>query len=262
MIIDSHCHLDQIDLSAYDGDLTNVIDAARAKDVAYMLCVCVNMENFADVLAIADSYVNVFASVGVHPTEQEGHDPSVKELITHAQQPVVVAIGETGLDYYHCKGDLTWQQQRFRRHIQAAIELDKPLIVHSRDAAKDTIKILQESASQEASGVFHCFSYDEDIAKKVLDLGFYISLSGIVTFKNAKQLHEVAKTVPLDRLLIETDAPYLAPEPYRGKTNQPAYVRYVAERIAQLRGIDYQKVAEATTHNFFKLFNHAKSFRK
>ncbi len=257
MIVDSHCHLDQIDLTPFNGDISEVINQAEEQGVAYMLCVCITMDNFPEVFNISSQYVNVFASLGVHPAEENTHDPSVEELIKHADHANVVAIGETGLDYFHCKGDVTWQQDRFRRHITAAKVLRKPLIIHTRDAREDTLKIMREENVQEVGGVMHCFTETWEMAEQAIDMGFYISFSGIVTFKNAKALQDVAKRVPLERMLIETDSPYLAPVPYRGKPNQPAYVRHVAEYIAELRGITFKEVAAATTKNFFDLFTHA-----
>jgi TatD DNase family protein len=254
MLVDSHCHLDRLDLTPYNGQLDEVLLAAKQNDVGYILSVCVDLEGFPGILKIADKYPDVFASVGVHPTEVVTHEPSTEELIKLAKHPKVIAFGETGLDYYHETTDHKLQQQRFRNHIQAAIQTNKPLIVHTRQAREDTIKILREEQANECRGVLHCFTEDWDMASRGLDLNFYISISGIVTFKNATSLQEIAKKVPLDRLLIETDAPYLAPMPHRGKTNYPAYVRHTAEFIAQLRGVAYQEIAEKTTKNFFNLF--------
>lgn len=256
-IVDSHCHLDRVDLSQADNQLENILLNAEEKFVKYFLCVCIDLENFSQVFNIAKQYPNISASVGVHPTEQDGEEPSVEKLIELANHKKIVAIGETGLDYFHCKGDITWQQERFRVHIEAAKQIKKPLIIHTRDAREDTITIMRESQADLAGGVMHCFTESIDMARKALDLGFYISFSGIVTFKNAKELQEVAKFVPLDRLLVETDSPYLAPVPHRGKSNQPAYTYYVAEKIAELRKITIEQVAEASTDNFFKLFSTA-----
>lgn len=256
-IVDSHCHLDRVDLSQADNQLANILLNAEEKFVKYFLCVCIDLENFSQVFDIAKQYPNISASVGVHPTEQDGEEPSIEKLIELANHEKIVAIGETGLDYFHCKGDITWQQERFRVHIEAAKQINKPLIIHTRDAREDTIKIMRESQADLAGGVMHCFTESIDMARKALDLGFYISFSGIVTFKNAKELQEVAKFVPLDRLLIETDSPYLAPVPHRGKSNQPAYTYYVAEKISELRKITIEQVAEASTNNFFNLFSTA-----
>lgn len=257
MLVDSHCHLDLLDLTPFADDVGNVIQSAQENGVGYMLSVCTSMENIVEVLHNAHRFVNVFASVGVHPTEQGGHDPTIDELVTAAEDPCVVALGETGLDYFHCEGDLIWQQERFRRHLQAAKQVKKPVIVHSRQAAQDTIRLIKEAHNDDCQGVFHCFTESWEMAKAGLDLGFYISFSGIVTFKNAHALQEIAMKVPEDRLLVETDAPYLTPVPYRGQTNQPAYVRYVAECLAALRGVAYQQIVEKTTANFFDLFKPA-----
>jgi TatD DNase family protein len=196
----------------------------------------------------------VFASVGVHPNEREGRDPSADELVALAADPKVVAIGETGLDYYRSEGDLEWQRERFRRHIAAAKACGKPLIIHMRDATDDTLRVMRDERAGDIGGVMHCFSNDWDAARRALDLGFFISFSGIVTFKNALELREVAAKTPSDRLLVETDSPYLAPVPHRGKPNYPGYTRHVAELIAQVRGVPYEEIARASTHNFFGLF--------
>ena len=255
-LTDSHCHLNFEHLR---NNLTQVLQNARANGVGHMLCVGVSIEKLPEVLALAHAHPNIFASVGVHPDEQNGHDPSVDELVQLANDPRVVAIGETGLDYYRIKGDMTWQQDRFRRHIRAARITHKPLIVHTREAAADTIRVLQEEGAGSVGGVMHCFTEDWETARAALDLGFYISISGIVTFRNAEQLRSVATKIPADRLLIETDAPYLAPVPYRGKTNEPAFVRYVAEELAKLRNISFEELARTTTQNFFTLFKNAHS---
>jgi TatD DNase family protein len=211
-------------------------------------------------LALTDRFPNLYAAVGVHPDTQEGEEPDQDRLISLADHPKVVAIGETGLDYYRLEGDLEWQRERFRTHIRAARRTGKPLIIHTREAATDTLKILEEEGAGEVGGVFHCFTETLAVAEAALRLGFHISFSGIVTFKNALQIKEVASFVPLDRILVETDAPYLAPVPHRGKLNHPALVRHVAEEVARLRGIDVEALAQATTANFFRLFgaaNHA-----
>ena len=239
------------------GDLDTVLDAARQHAVTHMLCVCIDMDNFPAVQALAERYPRVFASVGVHPNEQDTRDPEVGELFALAQAAKVVAIGETGLDYFHGKGDLEWQRERFRRHIRAARETNKPLIIHSRDAKEDTIRIMREEGAKEIGGVMHCFTEDWGMAEQAMELDFFISFSGIVTFRNAEQVQDVARRVPLERMLVETDAPYLTPVPYRGKSNQPAFVRYVAEHIATLRGESLEKIARTTTENFFKLFKNA-----
>lgn len=257
-IVDSHCHLDRLDLSNFNGSLDKALSHAQEHSVAHMLCVCIDLENFEEVNAIAQNHQNIDASVGVHPTEQEGEEPSVDRLVSLASDNKVVAIGETGLDYFHCKGDVKWQQDRFRTHIQAAIACQKPLIIHTRDAREDTIAIMKEQNANAIGGVMHCFTESLEMAKQAIDQGFYISFSGIVTFKNAKELQEVAKSIPLEHMLIETDSPYLAPMPFRGKTNLPSYTKYVAEKIALLRGISVEEVAKATSKNYFNLFHQGK----
>ncbi|GMR16402.1 MAG: TatD family hydrolase [Gammaproteobacteria bacterium] len=253
-LIDSHCHLDRLDLKPYDNKLSNALAYANELGVGHMLCVSINMENFKAVIGTAKKYDFISASVGVHPNETDGHEPSVDELITLADDKDIVAIGETGLDYFRSEGDLTWQQDRFRRHIAASKETKKPLIIHMRDATEDTLRILKEEKADAVGGVMHCFVEDWEVAQKALDLNFMISFSGIVTFKNALDLQLVAKNVPHDKMLVETDSPYLAPVPYRGKSNQPAYVVNVAEKIAELRDISLDEVAGITTKNYFNLF--------
>ncbi|MDF3054514.1 MAG: TatD DNase family protein [Gammaproteobacteria bacterium] len=254
MLIDSHCHLNRLDLTNHNGDLTAALAFAREQGVSHMLCVSVILEDLPEMMAIARAHENIYVSTGLHPTEATSQEPNVEKLTSLASDPLVIAIGETGLDYYRCEGDITWQQKRFRTHIQAAKAIDKPLIIHTREAREDTIRIMQEENAQDPKGVMHCFTETWEMAKQAMDLNFYISFSGIVTFKNAKELQDIAKKIPLDRMLIETDAPYLAPVPYRGKPNEPAYVRHVAEFIAQLRGISFEEVAEKTTENFERLF--------
>lgn len=258
LLVDSHCHLDMLDLSAWEGEMDGALNLAREQGIGHMLCVCINLENFSNVIDIAKKYDNVFASVGVHPNEQQCREPDVEELVALASDDRIVAIGETGLDYFRSDGDLDWQRERFRRHITAAKQCAKPLIIHSRDSTEDILQIMQEEDAGQVGGVMHCFVDDWDIARRAMDMNFNISLSGIVTFKNAQTVKEVAKKVPEDRLLVETDSPYLAPVPHRGKMNQPAYVRYVAEHIAELRGVEYEHVAEMTTKNFFELFKNAR----
>jgi TatD DNase family protein len=259
VLVDSHCHLNMLELEALGGDLTQVMAAASEQGVGHMLCVSVDIETFPQVLALAREHANVSASVGLHPNNRGVHEPSVEELVLLAQDPRVVAIGETGLDYYRSPRDqdsgvVEWQHERFRCHIAAARAARKPLIVHSRDARADTLHILREEHADEVGGVMHCFTEGWDTARAAMDLNFHISFSGIVTFKNAVALKDVAKRVPLDRLLVETDSPYLAPVPFRGKTNQPAYVRHVAEHIAELRGQPFDVIADATSRNYFGLF--------
>ena len=253
-LVDSHCHLDRLDLTPFDGQLSNALHAAGEQGVGHMLCVCIDLEHLDDVLQPARQHSNVSASVGVHPNETEGKEPTVDELVELAQDKEVVAIGETGLDYFRSEGDLKWQRDRFRTHIAAAKLTGKPLIIHMREATKDTLQILKEEKADEVGGVMHCFAEDRAAAKAALELNFMISFSGIVTFNSAKELKEVAKMVPLDRMLVETDSPYLAPVPFRGKSNQPAYVRQVAECIADLRQSSLEEIATVTTQNYFRLF--------
>ncbi len=257
-LVDSHCHLNFKPLHA---SLDTVLANARHNGVGYMLCVSVTLETFPEIRAIAGRHPHIFASVGVHPNEREGQEPTADELIALAHDDRVVAIGETGLDYFRSKdevaGDMRWQQERFRNHIRAARAVRKPLIIHTREAAADTIRLMREENAHEAGGVMHCFTESWDVATQALDLGFYISISGIVTFRNAEALRDVAKKVPKDRLLVETDSPYLAPVPHRGKANEPAFVRHVAECVAELRGVSFEALADQTTQNFFNLFQAA-----
>jgi len=257
MLIDSHCHIDLMDYEKLGGDPDTAVAYAHENGIGHMLCVSVNLEQYPNMLNTINDMPKVFASVGVHPNEQDGLDPSVEKLVELADNPKVVAIGETGLDYFRSEGDLEWQRDRFRRHIEAAKQTAKPLIIHSREAKQDTIRLLQEENAQDIGGVMHCFAEDWEMAQQAMDLNFYISFSGIVSFKSATTLQDVAKRVPLDRMLIETDSPWLAPVPFRGKTNQPAYVKYVAQAIAELRGDSVENIAEATTNNFFRLFSTA-----
>ena len=257
MLVDSHCHLDMLDLEPFGGHVEGVLDAARDQDIGHFLCVAINLEDYPGMLTLAESHEQVSVSVGLHPNEQGGHDPDTDELVELATHPKVVAIGETGLDYFRSEGDLDWQRDRFRRHIAAAKLSGKPLIIHSRDAKEDTLEILEAEGASEAGGVMHCFTGDWDMAERAMALNFHISFSGIVTFKSAQVLQEVATKMPADRMLVETDCPYLAPVPHRGKPNQPAYVRHVAEYVAELRGETYEQVAANTTENFKKLFKDA-----
>ncbi|GAB4468991.1 MAG: TatD family hydrolase [Burkholderiaceae bacterium] len=251
MYVDSHCHLSFPELA---GDIDGVLTRMRERGVVAALNVCVTLEAFPAVLALSEAHREIFASVGVHPDYRDGREPTVQDLIELSRHPKVVAIGETGLDYYRLKEPLDWQRERFRVHIRAARACGKPLIVHTRAAAEDTLRIMREEAAGEVGGVMHCFTETHTVASAAIDLGFYISFSGIVTFKNAADLQGVARFVPLDRLLIETDAPYLAPVPHRGKTNEPSYVSHVAEKIAELRGIPPERVASASVENFVNLF--------
>jgi TatD DNase family protein len=252
MLVDSHCHLNFPELA---GRVDDALALMRENKVTHALCVSVTLEEFPQVRALAERFPHIYGSVGVHPDYPDV--PVVKEadLLALADHPKIVAIGETGLDYFRIKTDTEWQRERFRTHIRAARRCGKPLIIHTRDAAADTLRIMREEGADQAGGVMHCFTENWEVAKGALDLGFYISFSGIVTFKNAGSLREVAKKVPLDRLLIETDSPYLAPVPFRGKTNEPGLVRYVAEEIARQRDEPLERIAEETSNNFFKLFN-------
>jgi len=256
MLVDSHCHLDL--LCKDRAALTVVMDEAQRQSIRHLLCVSVSLERLAPMMALIEPYSNVSASVGVHPDGVDVEEPTVARLVTLAQAARVVAIGETGLDYFRVEGDVDWQRERFRRHIRAAREAAKPLIVHTRAAREDTLKIMAEENAAEVGGVLHCFTEDWDMAQAAMEMNFYISFSGIVTFKNAQDLKEVARRMPLERMLVETDSPYLAPVPRRGKTNQPAYVRYVADYIAELREQSFDAIAAQTTRNFFALFAGAK----
>lgn len=251
MLVDSHCHLDFPDLAV---NIDELLANMRENDVGHALCVSVNLQDLPRVLALSEKYPNLFASVGVHPDYENLEEPQSIQLATLACHPRVVAIGETGLDYFRLKGDLEWQRERFRQHIRAARLCNKPLIIHTREAAEDTLRIMEEEGADTVGGVMHCFTESWEVAQRAMALNFYISFSGIVTFKKATGLKDIATRVPLERMLIETDSPYLAPVPHRGKTNQPAFVKHVAEEIAALRGISLDQVAEATTRNFFKLF--------
>ena len=268
MFTDSHCHLTFPELA---GDMPGVRAAMAAARVTRALCISTTMEEFASVQALATEHDNFWASAGVHPDSEDVHEPSVAELVAATQMPKVVAIGETGLDYYQMEerkggrgiADMEWQRERFRTHIRAARQVGVPLVIHTRAASDDTLAILREEGEQggadSAGGVFHCFTETREVARAALDLGFYVSLSGIVTFKNARELHEVATLIPCDRLLIETDSPYLAPVPYRGKINTPAYVPHVAARLAELRGTSAEHIGELTSANFTRLFKRVAS---
>jgi len=251
VFVDSHCHLDFPELVE---QLPAVLDAMAANRVTHALTISVSLATLPEVLKLAANHGNLYATVGVHPDTEDAPEVSVDRLVALASERKVVAIGETGLDYYRLTGDLEWQRARFRNHIRAARDCRKPLVIHTRAAAQDTIAIMREERADEAGGVMHCFTETWETAQGALDQGFHISFSGIVTFKNAQTVKEVARRVPLERMLIETDSPYLAPVPYRGKTNQPAYVRYVAEEIARLRETAVEEIAAATSANFFRLF--------
>jgi TatD DNase family protein len=256
--VDSHCHINFPELAT---NIDDVLLHMRDSEVISALCVSVNLADFPQVLALAEQHPNIYASVGVHPDYEGMEEPDVARLVELAQHPRIIAIGETGLDYYRLKGDLEWQRNRFRTHIRAARESGKPLIIHTRSAASDTLRIMKEENAAEACGVMHCFTESWEVAEAAIDMGFCISFSGIVTFRNAAQLKEVARRVPLEHMLIETDSPYLAPVPHRGKLNEPAYVKHVAAEIAMLRGIGIDEVARRTTENFVRLFKLDGAFR-
>lgn len=251
MLIDSHCHLNFPELAE---NLDEILANMRQNGISHALCVGVTLENFPQIRLLAEQHAQIYASVGVHPDHEAGAEPSQALLVQLAQHPRVVAIGETGLDYFRLKGDLEWQRERFRTHIRAARECRKPLIIHTREAAQDTLRIMAEEGASQVGGVMHCFTENMQVAEAAMEMNFHISFSGIITFKNATLIKEVARQIPLERMLIETDAPYLAPVPYRGKLNQPAYVKYVAEEIAKLREIPLAEVARITTENFCRLF--------
>jgi len=251
-LIDSHCH---IPLLSEDISVEDILNNAKQNDIEHMLCVAIDLEGSPDIINLANQFEMISASVGIHPNTELDNEASIEDILELANKDEVVAIGETGLDYFRSEGDLEWQRDRFRTHINAAKELDKPLIIHTREAKNDVIRILKEEGAEQVGGVMHCFVEDWETAQAAMDLNFLISFSGIVTFKNAKDLHEVAKQVPLEQMLVETDSPYLAPVPYRGKTNQPAYVRHVAEFISLLKDIRFEELANATTNNYYKLFN-------
>ncbi|MFC6631738.1 TatD family hydrolase [Microbulbifer taiwanensis] len=257
MLVDSHCHLDRLKLDQFEGDLDAVLDLARSRGVGKFLCVGISLDNVDRVVDLAGKYDDVVCSVGVHPLDVDSGLADVDRLLEMARKPNVVALGETGLDYYYSTETREVQQQSFVAHLQAAGRAELPVIVHTRDAREDTIELIREHGDPEHAGVLHCFTESWEMARAALDLNYYISLSGIVTFKNAEALRDVARKVPLDRLLVETDSPYLAPVPYRGKPNIPAYVREVAEFIAELRGIPFEQLAAITTENFYRLFPRA-----
>lgn len=254
MFIDSHCHLDRLKLDPYDGDLSKAILAAQQNNVDMMLCVAIDLEHIDDVLNIASDYENVLASVGVHPGSVDVEEPTVDRLVELSRHPKVVAIGETGLDYYYGIEHKECQLARFKNHLEAAKQTRKPVIVHTRDARADTIEYIKKYSDPDVAGVLHCFTEDLAMARQAIDENFYISFSGIVTFKNATELQNVAKALPLERILIETDSPYLAPVPFRGKSNEPKYVPHVAQFIADLKGVSLEQVAEQTSQNFKNLF--------
>lgn len=253
MFFDSHCHLDRIDLDEFDNDLNLLLQHARDSQVNEMVCISVNLESFDDMYEKIQDKTGVYATAGVHPDYEDVAEPTIAQLVELAKLDKIVAIGETGLDYYHTDGP-EWQRQRFRTHIEAALECDKPLVIHTRLAKQDTLDILREHQAERVGGVLHCFTEDWDMARQAIDMGFYISISGIVTFKQAENVREMAVKIPDDRLLIETDAPWLAPVPYRGKTNYPAYVSLVAAQLAEIRQTDIESLAQQTTENARRLF--------
>jgi len=254
MFIDSHCHLDRLNLDPYEGDLSKAIHAAHDNQVSEMLCVAIDLEHIDQVLEISRRFAPIYASVGVHPTSDDVEEPTVERLLSLAQEEKVIAIGETGLDYYYGTEACQQQRDRFVVHMEAAKQLGKPIIVHTRDAKEDTLALIKEHCDLDAGGVLHCFTEDWDMAKRAIDMNFYISFSGIVTFKNAKALQEVARNVPLDRMLIETDSPYLAPVPFRGKPNEPKYVPEVAKFLSSLKSVELETLAATTSDNFRRLF--------
>jgi TatD DNase family protein len=258
-LVDSHCHLDRLDHKKAGTTLDSVMDSARDHGVDHMLCVSIDLRHLPHMLEIIEPYPQVFATAGVHPNDRKGPEPTEQDLLRLAEHPRIVAIGETGLDYFRCEGDLEWQRERFRVHIRAAKQAGLPMVIHMREATEDTLRIMAEEGAGEVGGVMHCFAEDWPVAQRAMDLGFLISFSGIVTFNSAKALREVAAKVPEDRFLVETDSPYLAPVPHRGKPNQPAYVRHVAEKVAELRGVPLEQVAADSTRNFFALFPRARS---
>jgi TatD DNase family protein len=251
MFIDSHCHLNFPELA---DNLDDVLSKMKLNSVTHALCVSVDLDKLPQILQLAEQHVNLYASVGVHPDYELAIEPTQAELVRLANHPKVIAIGETGLDYYRLQGDLEWQRNRFRTHIRAARECGKPLIIHTRSSASDTLRIMQEEDAGQIGGVMHCFTESLDVAYAAIEMGFYISFSGIVTFKNALEIKNVASTIPLESILIETDSPYLAPVPYRGKLNQPAYVKHVAEELAKLRNVSIEEIGLATSENFRRLF--------
>jgi TatD DNase family protein len=257
MLVDSHCHLDRVDLRHYESDFGQLMQATTDAGISHMLCVSIDLEHYPAMRRLVDPYGQVAVSVGVHPNQEEGTEPTAEQLVALASDPRNVAIGETGLDYFRSDGDLEWQRERFRIHIAAARACCKPLIIHTRNAREDTLRILRDEDAKAVGGVLHCFTESWEMARAGMDLGFYVSFSGIITFKNAAELRDVARRVPLDRLLIETDSPYLAPVPHRGKANEPKWVRHVAQCVAELRGMDPEEVAAVTAENYFRLFGHS-----
>jgi TatD DNase family protein len=255
MYFDSHCHLDRIDLDDHNNSFAQLIETIRADQVTRMVCICVNLETFDDMYALIEPYEHIYSSAGVHPDYEKVKEPTVDRLCEMATREKVVAIGETGLDYMDARDDMDWQRQRFITHIKAARECKLPLIVHSRNAKQDTLEILRNHGAETVGGVMHCFTEDWEMARQAIDLGFYISISGIVTFHQAENVRQMAVNIPSDRLLIETDSPWLSPAPFRGKTNHPGRVRFVAEKLAEIRGVSLEHLAETTYVNANRLFH-------
>jgi TatD DNase family protein len=251
VFVDSHCH---INFPEFDSDSDEVVARMTAANVTHAMCISVTYADWPSVVALAERHSNIYATAGVHPDYEDIDEPTVASLLERAQHPKVQAIGETGLDYYRLTGDLEWQRERFRTHIRAARECGKPLVIHTRSASADTLRIMREERADEVGGVMHCFTETWDVASASIDMGFHISFSGIVSFKTAADLREVAKKVPMNRMLIETDSPYLAPVPYRGRRNEPSYVPHVAAAIAAVRETDAETIGRVTGHNFFSLF--------
>ncbi len=254
MFIDSHCHLDRLDLKPYQNDFSIFMQEAKQQQIQKMLCIAIDLESYPAMVQLVNDYPEIFLSVGVHPNVHDGKEPTAQDLLELAENNKVIAIGETGLDYFRSTGDLTWQHQRFKTHIQVAKTVQKPLIIHTREAGTDALTVLANEGAKEVGGIIHCFSEDWAFAEQALELDFYISFSGIVTFKNALAIQEVAQKVPADRFLIETDSPYLAPTPFRGKPNYPQYVSHVAKKLAELRGTSVEEIATQSTANFHRLF--------
>lgn len=261
MLVDSHCHLDRLNLDRYNGELSAAIAAAQARGISQLLCISISLDNVETVIDIAQRHAPVLASVGVHPCDVKAGTASREQLLEWAARDKVVAIGETGLDYHYETQSQALQQESFALHLQVAGAVGLPVVVHTRDAREDTLALIRQHGNPDSAGVLHCFTENWDMARAAMDLGYYISLSGIVTFKNAESLRDVARRMPLERLLVETDSPYLAPVPYRGKPNEPQYVREVAEFVAEVKGLSYEALAEATTENFYRLFNRAQAYR-
>jgi TatD DNase family protein len=254
MFVDSHCHLDRVALDHYENDFKRFVSTTIDSGIGHMLCVSIDLESWPSMVSLVEPYPQISISVGVHPNDRDRRDPSPVELVELAQHPKVVAIGETGLDYFHGTGELDWQRDRFRQHIEAAKQAEMPLIIHTRNAKSDTLSIMQSEGADQVGGVMHCFTEDWSMAEQAIEMGFYISFSGIITFKNAADLREVVQQIPIERLLIETDSPYLAPVPYRGKPNQPLYVRQVAECVAELKNLSVEEVARTTADNYYQCF--------